>query len=1106
MEKITVHAYDYTSIDKYTEDDRTAIHAWCLDRESNPYLIRFNDFPVFCHVELPLFVNGQYYRWSEHSASRFVSWLNVVLGEDRPERGMFKMSKKIYFYRGEKMFPMLLLLFKSISAMNHCEALLSKPHRVPDIGLIMTRVWETSISVIRKLLTLRETRYSQWFTIDAMRVPADDRISTLDREYIGQWKTMTPIPANETKGWTTHPRVLSFDIECYSSNHKAMPNQLHALHVAYMISIIFQRSGDPSSRKRYGIILGDCDDVTVDATRPGPFPKEPTQPRLDEQVPGDLKIEIIRVKTELELINKMSDLVNQLDPEILIGYNILSFDYPYLDARLKRRLQDWRPMGRIVNKPSVMTSKTWQSGAYGHNSVNILHMDGRISIDMLPLIKRDFKYDKYDLDFTSKEILGAHRGKHDVKADVQFRLYEELVNSKNDVTTKLGSIHTKEGNSREQLRTAFNISIEETRKVLYSFTDVTGGSVDELNLALDRYHRAKTEMTRVMKYCLEDSELVLDMFEKMNIWIGLVELSNIVGVTIMDLFTRGQQVRCLSQIYDLAARNNFIIDSRENEGIRFSGGFVFEPKPGLYENIICLDFASLYPSIMQAFNICFTTLVPPELMDSVSDDQCHVFDFDQEEDDDDDDDEEEDPDEAKKKKKERKTKKATDKKKTVHRHYKFVKPTVREGILPRLVRNLVAERRAVRDLLDGKKDEKTGEIIVKKETDPMIRTILDKRQLALKVTANSFFGFLGVQNGGKLPLIEGAMCITAKGRALISSVNGYLERTRGGTIVYGDTDSSMVDLHITDPKECNAIGEALSKEITAFINHPPLKMEFEKGMRRFLVLKKKMYMYTLTDSDGNEKKKDGQVIVVKKGVAEARRDRCKWFRKVSDRISRMILGNAPMHETLNVLVDMIGDLLRGNIPLKELVSIRELGAHYKSDNYFVKVFADNLRKLGKIVNPGDRLEFVVVQHPDPNAKVGMKMRSPEVYNERLGTPAEERIDYIYYLEHVLMNPIDKLFSVGYNRQLDSIKATVGYKPKGRYHFKSIEEPVKMMIRVLADGNDIANVKSLLRPTPPAVPSPTSPTRHLNPRLLIVEAQSHIGESQKKEVSPKLIIV
>ena len=67
----------------------------------------------------------------------------------------------------------------------------------------------------------------------------------------------------------------------------------------------------------------------------------------------------------------------------------------------------------------------------------------------------------------------------------------------------------------------------------------------------------------------------------------------------------------------------------------------------------------------------------------------------------------------------------------------------------------------------------------------------------------------------------------------------------------------------------------------------------------------------------------------------------------------------------------------------------------------------------------------------------------------------------------------------------------------------------MMIRVLADGNDIANVKGLLRPTVSTVPSPTSPTsptRLLKPRLLIVEAQSHIGAGEKKEVSPKLIIV
>lgn len=1082
LEKVTVHAYDWTVEDKYTEDDRTAIHAWCLDRDSKPYLIRFNNFPVFCHVELPLFVNGIRFNWNENSAATYVSWLSTVLGDNKPERGLFKMSKKIYYFRGENRFPMLLLLFKSIEAMERCENLLRKPHPVRDIGMVMARMWESSISVVRKLLTLKEMRYSQWFTVEARKVDEEICISSLEREYIADWHSITPLKPDETSGWTSHPGVLSFDIECYSNNHKAMPNQLHALHLSYMISLIYQRQGDPSSRKRYGLIVGDCDEVRVDATRPG------KKPGTDEPVPGDHDVIITRVNTEIELINKMSELVNQLDPEILIGYNILGFDYPYLDARLKRRLQEWRPMGRLIGKPTVMTSKTWKSGAYGHNSINILKMDGRISLDMLPLIKRDYKFDSYGLDAVSKELLGQHRGKHDVKAEVQFKIYEGLVVSRDRLFTCLDRFQFRVPDVEEPQRASHlkdilksgipNALVEvEERFNAINQDQVVEGTIEDIKAAIRQYREAKREMTRVMKYCIEDSELVLDLFESMNIWIGLIELSNIVGVTIMDLFTRGQQVRCLSQIYDLAARRGIVVDGRDNDGIRFSGGYVFEPKPGLYENIICLDFASLYPSIMQAFNICYTTLVPPEYMDQIPDDKCYVFDFDQDEDDEDEDDEdEEDPDEKKRRKEEGRKKNKKAKTKKVHRHYKFVKPEVHKGILPELVRNLVAERRAVRARLDGKKDE-NGNVILEKEKDPLVRIILDKRQNALKVTANSFFGFLGVQNGGRLPLIEGAMCITAKGRELIGSVNNFLEKEKGGTIVYGDTDSSMVNLHITDPSKCNEIGKKLSEEITNFINHPPLKMEFEKGMRRFLVLKKKMYMYTLTTKEGTEQLDErGQVKVMKKGVAEARRDRCKWFRRVSDRISRCILANKPMAETLNVLIDNIQELLRGKIPIKDLVSIRELGAHYKSNTYFIKVFADYLREQGKIVSPGDRLEFVVVETDNANAKVGTKMRSPEMFYERQGTPQKEKIDYVYYLEHVLMNPIDKMFSVGYNRLLPDMP-NVGYKPKGRYHFKPIAEPVKMIIRVLADaGPDekvtiLDRVRKLLEPTTFVAPTP-----------------------------------
>ena len=1056
--KLFVHAYDWTTEDSYTEDDHVAVHAWCLDRQSEPHLIRFTDFPAFCHVELPMYIGGRFFKWTAASADRFVNWLSMVLGEDRPEKGLFKMSKKIYYYRGNRTYPMLLLTFKSIAAMHHCESFLAQPRKVDDFGVVMCRVWETSISVIRKLLTVKNTRYSQWFSLDATLVPEEDRISSLQHEYIGHWRTLAPVPNAESKGWATNPRLLAFDIECYSSNHKAMPNQLHALHVVYMISLIYQRANDPSSRKRFGIVLGDCDDVQMDESRPGPPPKEGETQKMDP-ILGDRNVTIIRVKTEIELINEMSRITQELDPEILLGYNILSFDYPYMDARLKRRLHDWKPMGRILNRSPVMKSKEWRSDAYGYNSINILQMDGRISIDMLPLVKRDYKLDKYDLDFVSKYFLGQHRGKHDIKAQEMFRIYEESQTAKKTQTENP-----------------------------------------------ERYLQARNQMTRVMKYCVEDSELVIDLFEKLNIWIGLVELSNIVGVSIMDLFTRGQQVRCLSQIYDLAARQGYVIDARENIPVRFSGGFVYDPIPGLYENIICLDFASLYPSIMQAFNICLTTLVPPEMMDEIPDRDCHVFDFDQEEDEVTaaEGEEEHNPDEEVADAQEAPKKKG---KKTVHRHYKFIKQATHEGILPQLVRNLVAERRAVRELLDGKKDATTGEWIVKKETDATTRVVLDKRQWALKITANSFFGFLGVQDGGKLPLIEGAMCITAKGRELINYVQNYIRKTHNAEIVYGDTDSCMVDLHIQDPKECNEWGHRLSVEISALFP-PPLKMEFEKGMRKFLLLQKKMYIYSLVDKDGGQKKDDqGKVILVKKGIAEARRDRCKWFRKVSDTTIRTVFSEpkVPIEDTLDIIVDLVKDLLEARVPYKELISIRELGAHYKSENYFVKVFADNLRRLGKIVNPGDRLEFVFVRTPNPNDRAGMKMRSPEVYLERQGTPEEEQIDYVYYLEHMLMGPIDKLFYTGYKKELEALQ-NIGYKPNGRYHFKSIDEPIKMMIRIIADGKDIGNIKKMLRPQDINVNTNIKPKLRLN----IVDVNAPVVEqplqAQQVKTPPRLKIV
>lgn len=1194
---LTVHAYDWTVEDRFTDDDNLAIHAWCLDRESKPHLLRINDFPAFCHVELPLFVGNRYMNWNDEKATEYAKWLCRTLGTEAPTRFFFKMASKTYYYRRQQKFPMLVLMFRSLASMKRCEDLLNRPQRVPDMGLVACKVWETSISCVRKLLSLRRIGYSQWFNVEAYKVSVENKIATIENEYNVVWRTMTPVPPGESGSWVTHPGVLGFDIESYSSNHKAMPNQYHAKHVAYMISCIYQRLGRPETRKRYAIIMGDCDPI-----------------------PG---AEVIRVANEVELVGEMTRLVNETDPEILTGYNILGYDYPYLDARLKRRLQDWRPMGRIIGKRTVMTSKAWKSDAYGYNQINNLVMDGRISIDMLPIVRRDHKLDKYDLNTVANHFIG--RGKHPVKAEEMFRIYEELLGARHQYVQAVEILgrHADHQDLSQRLVEALKQcrDLEPFNEALDALNSTA------INEARTRYIRAKGEMTRVMAYCIEDSELVIDLFTKLNVWIGLIELSNIVGVTITEIFTGGQQRRCLAQLYDLASQLGYVLDKREMPHVPFSGGFVYDPIPGLYENIICLDFASLYPSIMEAFNICFTSLVPPELMDKIPDEQCHVFEWDETVegngegfgDDDEGVSEENDPlgdtptdDETGSDTKAKKTR-------VIRYRYKFIKQEYHLGMLPQLVHNLVAQRNAVRaqqkeivkrssslkegvkylkaaleqasgapcrhqDVLDrlqiskeAKEREITGLSGFDKETAegdlgkilsaikavtegtlpwvdadgiqhppdadiqatidrflPIIAdldlqwVVLEKRQLALKVSANSMFGFLGAQDGGKMPLIEGAMCITAKGRELIGIVNRWLQEKYGARIVYNDTDSSMADLNITDPREVDAMGKRLAEEISGKpakkdkegnIIEPavpglfpaPLRMEFEKGMR-LLCLKKKKYIAALIDKYGRHKlaRKD----IMRKGVMTARRDNCAWARDTYDDLVDCIIQRRPIEEALNVIIGSVKNLLEGRVSAKKLAVIRGLGANYKSATYFMKVFADEIRKSGKQANPGDRLEYVVVK--GDSKLLGYRMRLLESFMEQEdeanqrqtqnpegGPVPREEIDPAYYIEKALMNPIEQLWQVGYKKELERLEG-VGYKPCTRHHFVSIKNPVRMIIRLLHDNVNIDGIRQLVVPapgvetkttdnaSPTAQPAPAVPVR---PRLKIITEHGTIRPPQ-----------
>ena len=213
-----------------------------------------------------------------------------------------------------------------------------------------------------------------------------------------------------------------------------------------------------------------------------------------------------------------------------------------------------------------------------------------------------------------------------------------------------------------------------------------------------------------MRYCDQVFRIFcIELFDIISCWIGLVEVSNVVGVTLVELFTRGQQLRVLSQVYNFASKHGFVIDERNAPRMEYAGGFVYDPIPGIYHYIPCLDFKSLYPSVMMAYNMCYTTFVPPDLMDKIPDELCHVFDWYEEVEVDPKD--EDDPEAVNNPNEPVKTKR-------VHYHYKFVKEP--KGIMPQILEQLISERDAV------KKQIKEEEKKPKGEQDQVILVVLDK--------------------------------------------------------------------------------------------------------------------------------------------------------------------------------------------------------------------------------------------------------------------------------------------------------------------------------------------------------------------------------------------
>ena len=755
-EELTLVPY---SIVKHEEPGQPQqLYFWVFKRGDDPGkdvgLLRVYNVPTFIVIELPATCGGRRVTWDSTKANLVVNTINAKMGGRAKITKSVHIKQKLLYYHRTQPSDFVYAFVEREGMFDEIERALSQPINVPNIGMGRYSTLEgKNIPLSTKFLTLIKLNYSQYFSVQRSDVDEDQRVTTTETAPAGEWKCdyreIKPIPLEDTTSWVTYPTVLSIDGEMHSENENRFPSACRCGDSLHQISMTFQNFGT-GERKSYLIVDGPEPDFT-----PNP---EDDREQCEEEMKELRKyqgMEVIRVSDEIERIRTMAELINKHQPTLCIGYNVF-FDWKYIDDRLKRQLEAFPRCSRIPSQDNEVFSMTWKSSAYSVNSIVYPQTEGRIHHDILTEVKRDFKLTRYTLGSVAKEFLGED--KVDTGYKSLFRI-KNMIDSVDWDGEELTDVDTFDR----------NLKLHNMRRfMLYK----SGGT----SLS-DTLGWVRREYGKACRYAFFDSILPLKLFERLNSWINMVELSNIVKVSIDKLSTRGQQIRVISQIYQECKRKGYVIKNRNVSQESFSGAYVYSPVPGLYSKVLCLDFASLYPMIIVSNALCYTSLVPPEHADKYDPEKVRKFEWSEQvevkdPDGKDLDDMYDDPDGSKKKFIE------------VHNKHVFVKSEHHNGILPDMVYEMVKRRRETRER-------------IKHTTDLIMKKVLDARQLALKVGCNSIYGFTGTGENGMLPCREISKTVTYWGRHCINKCSDYVKIHHGEdtdklTTVYGDTDSVMI--------------------------------------------------------------------------------------------------------------------------------------------------------------------------------------------------------------------------------------------------------------------------------------------------------------------------
>lgn len=627
-------------------------------------------------------------------------------------------------------------------------------------------------------------------------------------------------------------------------------------------------------------------------------------------------LQVTYAAEEKTLFQELISIMRRFDPDILVGYEVQMRSWGYLLQRAAALGLDLCQELSRVPGDSKENRFTAERDEYGSDTMTEINIIGRITLNLWRVMKTEVTLNNYSFENVAFHVL--HQ---------RFPLYSP--------------------------------------RTLSDWFDH--------NTDLYRWKMVDHYMSRVRG--------TMQLLQQHDIIGRTSELARVFGIQFFHVLTRGSQYRVESMMLRVAKPLNYIpvtpsVQQRAQQKAPQCIPLVMEPESRFYSNsVVVLDFQSLYPSIVIAYNYCYSTClghvdslgtpdefrfgctslrVPPDLLYQLRNDIT-----------------------------------------VSPSGIAFVKSSVRKGVLPSMLEEILKTRFMVKQSMKTYKQDKA------------LMRLLDARQLGLKLIANVTFGYTAANYSGRMPSVEVGDSIVHKARETLERAIRLVNDTKkwGARVVYGDTDSMFVLLKGATKEQAFKIGNEIAEAVTA-ANPKPVKLKFEKVYLPCVLQTKKRYVgYMYESLDQKEPVFDA------KGIETVRRDGCPAVSKILERSIKLLFETRDISQVKQFVQRQCVKVLDGRASMQDLTFAKEYrgsgsyrpGACVPALELTRRMMAYDRRLEPRV---GERVPYVVV-YGMPGVPLIQLVRRP---TEVLQDPGL-RLNATYYITKQILPPLARMFQL-----------------------------------------------------------------------------------------------